>query len=236
MKKSVSDIFDKIQAKIGNKPEFKLDKNFLKVSKRFELDLKKYGFDLMDPLSLLKTIKPLVFEKFKKYPITKQQITLECTMSKTNPATGEETKTNAHFHSHYEEIYEGTNFDETFDRMKDKINASFENYMNNSSQWKFHKSSKIFLNINNIKKLKASSYIPLSSFLAPKKAIVNPRNNDQKCFLYCIGINELLKTTPDLRNAGRITEILRKKVESFNIKGMEFPCGFGDVDKFKKKQ
>ena len=151
MKKSVSDIFDKIQAKIRNKPEFKLDKNFLKVSKKFELDLKKYGFDLMDPLSLLETIKELVIEKFKKYPITKQQLTLELIMSKSNPATGEETKTNAHFHSHYEKIYEGTNFDEIFDKMKDKIDATFENYMNNSSQWNFHKSSKIFLNINKLK-------------------------------------------------------------------------------------
>ena len=119
--------------------------------------------------------------------------------------------------------------------MKDKIINSFENYINNSSQWNFHKSLKIFLNINNIKKFTASSYIPLPYWLQKKKAIINPKNNDQKCFLWCAGINEILKTTPDLEHPERITKILRKKVENFNTKGMEFPCGHRDIDKFEKK-
>ena len=65
------------------------------------MDLEKDGLSLNDPMSLLLKIKPSVIKKFKKYPSTKQQLTLECLMKKTNPATGEETIDKAHFYSYY---------------------------------------------------------------------------------------------------------------------------------------
>ena len=119
-------------------------------------------------------------------------------------------------------------------KMKDKIIQSFEEYLNNGSFWKFYKSLKIILNVNKIQQLLASSYIPTPDFLKNKNAIINPQNDDQKCLLWSIAIKELLKTNPNLRNSCRITKILKKKAESFNVKGMEFPCGFSDIDKFEK--
>ena len=116
--------------------------------------------------------------------------------------------------------------------MKDKIIKSFEEYLKNSSLWKFYKSLKMIFDINKIKLLRASSYIPLPEFLKNKKAILNPMNDDQKYLLWCVGINEFLKINTNLRNSGRIKRILKNKVESFNIKGMKFPCGFSDIDKF----
>ena len=100
--------------------------------------------------------------------------------------------------------------------------------------WKFHKGLKVILNINEIRRLLASSYIPLPEFLKNKNAIINPKNEDQKCLLWCVTINELLKTTPDLKHPERITKILKKKAESFNVKDINFPCGFSDIDKFEK--
>ena len=69
---------------------------------------------------------------------------------KTNPTTGEETVNKAHFHSYYEEIFAGSNFDEIYEKMKDKIIQSFQEYLRNSSLRKFYKSLKIILNINKI--------------------------------------------------------------------------------------
>src|SRR5690606_37895330 len=34
--------------------------------------------------------------------------------------------------------------------------------------------------------IKGSSYIPLPTIIANKKACINIKNNDEKCFLYCI--------------------------------------------------
>ena len=115
LKNNFSDIFNNIQGKVTPTAKFVLDKKALNVTKRYQMDLKKFELSLYDPLTLLKKIKPLVIKKFKKYPSTKQQITLVCLMSKTNPATGETTIDKTHFHSYYEEIFSGSNFDEIYE-------------------------------------------------------------------------------------------------------------------------
>ena len=194
----------------------------------------KSGLNLYNPLKLFETIKPLVFEKFKKYPSMKQQITYECLMKKRDLVTKEEETDNSHFHSEQQKIYEGSNFDEIYKIMVNKIIESFETYSNNSSQWVFEEGSKIILNINNIKLLKGSSWIPLPSFLKKKKAIINPKNYDQKCFLWCIAIHKLLKTNPNFKHPERISNILKKKAEKYDLKGVNFPCEFSDIDKFEK--
>ena len=67
-----------------------------------------------------------------------------------NPATGEETIDKAHFHSFYETIFVGSNFDEIYEKMIHKIILSFEEYLRNSSLWKFYKNLKVIHNINKI--------------------------------------------------------------------------------------
>ena len=67
---------------VTSEPKFKLNKEALNVTKRYEMDLEKDGLSLNDPMSLLLKIKPSVIKKFKKYPSTKQQLTLECLMKK----------------------------------------------------------------------------------------------------------------------------------------------------------
>ena len=222
LKDNFSDIFNNIQGKVTQAynptTKFKLDKKALNVTKRYKMDLKKFKLSLYDPISLLRKIKPLVLEKLKQNPSTKQQITLECLMKKTNPATGETTIDKTHFHSYYEEIFSGSNFDEIYEKMLQKIILSFETFLQNSSLWKFEKSLKVILNINEIRRLQALCYIPLPKFLQDKKAIINPQNEDQKCLLWCVAINELLKTTPDLKHPERITKILKKKADNFNVK------------------
>ena len=61
LKNDVSDLF-----KTTEEPKFKLDKEALNVTKRYEMDLEKAGLSLYDPL----------------YPRTKQQLTLECLIKK----------------------------------------------------------------------------------------------------------------------------------------------------------
>ena len=83
LKNNVLDIFNKLQKKaVMNELKFKLDKEPLNVTKRYTQDLKKAGFYLHGPLSFLIEIKPLVIEKFKEYPGTKQQLTIACLMKK----------------------------------------------------------------------------------------------------------------------------------------------------------
>ena len=125
LKENVIGIFNKIQGKVAPTAKFKLVKEALNVTKKYEMDLKKFELSLYDPISLLNKVKPLILTKFKSNPSTKQQITIECLMKKTNPATGEETVDKAHFHSYYEEIFDGSNFDEIYGKNETKSYFEF---------------------------------------------------------------------------------------------------------------
>jgi len=42
------------------------------------------------------------------------------------------------------------------------------------------------LRINNVNPLRGSTYIDLPTFIKNKKAVINVKNNDNKCFKYAI--------------------------------------------------
>ena len=228
MKKSIMNLFFKPSV------EFKLEKKALNVTKRYIIDLKETGLNLMDPFNVLKEVKPLVFEKWKENPKTKQNLSIICLMEKMSSANEEVVTKEANFNSKYVEIFEGDDFQEIFKKMTDEIVKGFEEFIENGSMWVFIEGLKVVLNINKIKKLGASSWIPTSKELDKKKAIINPENYNHKCFLWCVGISELLKEDPNLKDARRITNKLKRKVENYNIDGMHFPCGFNDITKFER--
>ena len=72
-----------------------------------------------DPITLLNMVKEKILNRFRKNPQTKIRVVLSRTMVKLNPATGEETRDNAHFRGY--SIYEGTDLDELYQKMVDKI-------------------------------------------------------------------------------------------------------------------
>ena len=76
---------------------------------------------------------------------------------------------------------------------------------------------------------KGSSYIPLPDWISNKKAIVNIKNKDEKCFLWCI----LRYLHPKERDEERIKD-LEKYEFSLNTKGITFPMNINDITKFEK--
>ena len=229
LKKKITNLFFK------EEPKFELDKKALNAAKRLVMDLKKPGLSLYDPVKVLQQVKPIVIEEFKKNINTKQKLSLICLMQKMDLASGEITSKVCNFNSkHNQRIFEGSDFEEIYKQMSDEILLEFEEFIENGSMWNFIKGLKIVLDINKINPLKGSSYIPLSKELEKKKAIINPKSQDQKCFLWCIAISELLEKYPNLQHPERISKLVKKKAESYNVEGMEFPCGFRDVDKFER--
>ena len=76
---------------------------------------------------------------------------------------------------------------------------------------------------------KGSSYIPLPDWISNKKAIVNIKNKDEKCFIWCI----LRYLHPKERDEERIKD-LEKYEFSLNTKGITFPMNINDITKFEK--
>ena len=76
-----------------------------------------------------------------------------------------------------------------------------------------------------------SSYIELSESLAKKKAIVNPKNTDNKCFMW--SVTRFLHPAKD--HPERIDSKLIKASEELNWDGITFPVDLKQIDRFEKQ-
>ena len=63
------------------------------------------------------------------------------------------------------------------------------------------------------------AHIPLPPILASKKAIVNIKNKDDRCFEYCVA----RALNPVEKNSERVTEELRKHVAELCMTDIKFP-------------
>ena len=67
--------------------------------------------------------------------------------------------------------------------------------------------------------------------MANKTAIINMKNTDNQCFLWCV----LGALHPKERNSERVHTKLREKENTLNMKGIEYPVSLKDLNKFEKQ-
>ena len=77
--------------------------------------------------------------------------------------------------------------------------------------------------------MRGSFYIPLPDWIMRKKAIINIRNTDEKCFLWCV----LRYLHPRDINDLRLTDLKQYK-NTLNTKGIKYPVKLKDISKFEK--
>ena len=134
------------------------------------------------------------------------------------------------FHSSIKLILEGTDVEEVFNEMVDEIEASIQKAENaEGSGWKLVKVISVALHTANWDPLNAGSYIELPAFLKNKKAIINMKNQDEKCFMWCV----LRALNPVERDKERIDKNLKSKQDTLNMKGIKYPVSFRDIDLFE---
>ena len=107
-------------------------------------------------------------------------------MEKVDMKSGEVVEAEANFKSKTEIILEATDVGEIYSNAVDKIKESMASYQMRGSNWRFRAVLKLDIDTVEYKPLKGNSYIPLPEYLANKKAIINPKNNDDECFKWCI--------------------------------------------------
>jgi hypothetical protein len=108
-----------------------------------------------------------------------------------------------------------------------------ENWENNDAYLTLVRLLNVKILIKEYKPIKGSSYIETPKYIANKKATINIKKNDNKCFKYCILYGlfpDEIKTHPE-----RILHY--KKLENkypnlFNLNNIPFPVKVEDVKKF----
>ena len=86
------------------------------------------------------------------------------------------------------------------------------------------------LNINPLVEQAGSFYFYLSDFWKNKKALINPQNVDERCFLWACTIG---KYKPRKDN-GRITKYLKEKNKEFSTQTINFPMSLNYMKRFEK--
>ena len=134
----------------------------------------------------------------------------------------------AAFHSKTEVNLESTNSNELFSKMKETALESLAKFQSQGRNWRCR--SVLNLNLHTVKyePLGGSSYIPLPSFLAAKKTIINLSNEDDEYFKWAIS-----------RALNAVEKNLNVFIENFekhrrpSIGGVKFPVNLSDINKFE---
>ena len=178
------------------------------------------GREGYDATSFLNTVRRDVTNLLRNNRRTRIKLILRCNMERVSIVSETGTIVEpAAFHSNVEVNLEGTDVDELYDAMVDRALEGMATFQMQGSNWTFR--SVIALEIHTVayEPLRGSSYIPLPKVLASKKAIINMKNGDNKCFTWCV----LRALCPDDKNPDRIDESLKSKEDVLNMKGIEYP-------------
>ncbi|GET61924.1 hypothetical protein RIR_jg11882.t1 [Rhizophagus irregularis DAOM 181602=DAOM 197198] len=121
-------------------------------------------------------------------------------------------------------ILPSTDINGTFNFALARIMQKVEDYVNYGSGWEFYRVEKIFIEISQFQPPTGAGHIPLPKDLATKKGVVNPANDDDKCFQWAI----LAALHPVEKNAERISKY-KEYVNELNFEGIEFPVQADEV-------
>ena len=139
------------------------------------------------------------------------------------------------FHSDNEVNLGGTNEDDIYITMMDRILEKIDKFTGGDGSggtgWVVFNVIKLELHTVSYKPAKGGTWIPLPKELLNKKAIINMKNKDNKCFLWSV----LRALNPKDDNSERVDKELKLKENILNMEGIEYPVSLKDIDKFEKQ-
>ena len=134
------------------------------------------------------------------------------------------------FHSKSEVNLEGTDENELYNYMLDTIEEKIQKLEHaEGTGWRLHSVINLELHTVEWVPLKGSSYIELPRELKYKNAIVNMKNEDNRCFIWCV----LRALYPVKKDKYRIDKTLKSKIETLNTTGIKYPVSLSDINKFE---
>ena len=101
-------------------------------------------------------------------------------------------------------------------------------WINNGSGWNVESIESQYINISTYRPLSGSFYMDLPVELrSPRKGLINIKNKDQKCFLWC----HVRHINPSKEHPERIKKTDKKIAEKLDYNGIEFPAQEKDFNK-----
>ena len=187
------------------------------------------------PEEFLEYAKPAILNIFNSNRNIKTILYLYCIMQRDEgfeDEDGRRTQT-AEFAFHSKDlklVLEGTDISELYDEMVDEIEEEIQKAQNtDGSGWTLVEVIKLVLHTTKWEPIYGSSYIPLGPYLANKQAIINMKNEDDKCFMWCV----LRALYPKDIHPERIDKDLKSKQDIINMNGIRYPVSLKAIDRFE---
>ena len=188
------------------------------------------GIEGFDAQSFLDSARENITRVLRENRETKVKLILKCYMER--PSTlGETLIKPANFHSDNHINLEGTDEDDIYIIMAERILEKMATFQSMGSGWRLYSIIKLELHTTRYNPLRGETWIPLPKELANKKAIINMKNKDNKCFLWC-GLRAL---NPREKDSQRIDKKLKEKENTLNMDRIEYPVSLKDLNKFEKQ-
>ena len=161
---------------------------------------------------------------------TKVKLIFKCYMERPSNLVETVIKP-ADFHSDIHINLDGTDEDDIYIIMTERILEKIATFQSMGSGWRLYSIIKLELHTTIYDPLRGETWIQLPKELANKKAIINMQNKDNKCFLWCV----LRALNPREKDSQRIDKKIKEKENTLNMDGIEYPVSLKDIDKFEKQ-
>ena len=189
------------------------------------------GREGIDVRPFLQSVRRNITSVLRNNRRTKVKLILICNMEKPS-ILGEIIIRPSNFSSNIEVNLNGTNEDELCITMTERIIENIANLQQvEGSGWRFHSIIRLELHVVSYNPLRGETWLALPKELANKGAIINPKNEDNKCFLWSV----LRALNPREKNSERIDKKLKEKENTLNMEGIEYPVSLKDIDKFESQ-
>ena len=136
------------------------------------------------------------------------------------------------FNSRMMEIFQGSDLNEIIEEMFAHMKTQIESPALMNSRFRFNEVLFLDASFYPLNLTRGSSYIPLPSWIVSKKAVINPKNeNDEECFKWAATValhHKEIKSHPEC-----ISNIMMY-TDNYDCSGLEFPVAINKIDKFEK--
>ena len=189
------------------------------------------GRDGIDVQPFFQSVRGNITSVLRNNKGTKVKLILICNMEKLS-TLGEIIIAPSNFSSEIEYNLDGTDEDELYITMTMRAMENMASQQQvEGSGWRFHSIIRLELHVVRYNPLRGEAWVALAKELANKNAIINPKNEDNKCFLWCV----LRALNPKKDHPERIDKKLKEKENTLNMEGIEYPVSLKDIDKFENQ-
>ena len=168
-------------------PPYRLEQAFRGALRSFRIDGRR-GVDADTFFtSARSTINDLIVRELRDLRSAKIQMTAWIRFRTDDEGEANFETVDMAFNSRMIEFFSGSDFKELIDQMLNQMKTQIENPALANSRFVFDQILHLDINFNQLNLTRGSSYIPLPEWISHKKAVINPRNEeDDECFKWAV--------------------------------------------------